>query len=146
MFCRFPLMNRAKVMHHFSSEVGRDLRKPSDRINRTFGNRYKVTQIANDITSLQTVYKYIYANPIKAGIVENCLEYKYSTLPRKLGFFPLDINVVNDPFIQENNIQQHLNWINDVPCDDYWKRTAYQLNRHKFQMPKDRTTRENIIF
>jgi len=145
MICRFPQMNKSETMHHFSKEVGRDLRLPSHRINKTFGGRYSASQIPHNIETLRTVYKYVYANPVKAGITTNAETYRYSTLGGLIGNHPLDIKIIPDFIFPEKEISQHLNWINTLPNDELWRKTSFHLNRGIFRPAKDPKTRKPII-
>lgn len=120
-------MNRAKMMHHFTAEVGRDLRKPSHRINRTFGNRYKSSQINSQI-GYEQAYKYVYTNPLRADMGGDATSYKHSTLSRKLGFCHLDIRVSDDNILFKQDPSTICSWLNDLPNKSTWDRMRYALS------------------
>lgn len=74
-----PNENLDKFMMYFNLKLSKLISKNAKVINHKFSNRYKWT-IVSDQEYLQNVYRYIYQNPIRANIVEKCIEYPYSSL------------------------------------------------------------------
>lgn len=74
-----PNSDLDKFMQFFNRRFSKQLTKYSGMINQKFSNRYKWT-IVGDERYLQNVYRYIYQNPIRARIVENCISYPYTSL------------------------------------------------------------------
>ncbi|MCB9094857.1 MAG: transposase [Halobacteriovoraceae bacterium] len=68
-----------KFMYFFNKTFSMNLRKLSGQINRMFGSNYKWSVIY-ERNYLQTVYRYIYQNPLRAGLVKECYNYPFSTL------------------------------------------------------------------
>ncbi|EPZ49742.1 transposase IS200-like protein [Bacteriovorax sp. BAL6_X] len=66
-------------MRFFNSRFSSLLAKNSNRINQKFSNRYRWSIIDNQ-SYLKNVYRYLYQNPIRAGIAESCGDYPYSSL------------------------------------------------------------------
>jgi putative transposase len=73
-----PHENIDRIMYFFMKRLSFQIRKESGRINRIFGARYKGCLI-KDETYLFNVYKYIYRNPVKAGLCDRIEEYPYSS-------------------------------------------------------------------
>lgn len=66
-------------MFWFNKVFSQELRKRSRKVNRMFGSNYKWCLIKNE-RYLLNVYRYIYQNPLRAGIVNDCRNYPYSTI------------------------------------------------------------------
>ena len=79
MLIRTPDSNLDLFMYVFNKRFSEYLRHDSGRVNRMFGGRYKWCLIQSD-TYLFNCYKYIYQNPLRAGLIANCEDYPYSTL------------------------------------------------------------------
>jgi putative transposase len=60
---------------YFSEELGRQ----TNMINRKFGGPYRWS-IVRSHEYLYNVHRYIYQNPLRAGLVKYCEDYVYSTL------------------------------------------------------------------
>jgi len=74
-----PDENIDRFMYEFNKNFSLELRQKTGLINRMFGGRYKWTLI-KDKQHYFHVMKYVYLNPVKAGVVEVAEDYQYSTL------------------------------------------------------------------
>lgn len=72
-----------RVMYFLMKRLTSKIQRSSGRINKIFGGRYKGCLIENH-AYLLSAYKYIYRNPIAAGITDKAESYEYSTLHRYL--------------------------------------------------------------
>jgi putative transposase len=81
MMLRTPLGNLDRFLRHFLTETARGLKRESKRINHIFGGRTRQT-ILDSACSVAYVYKYIYRNPVRAGISSRVEAYPYSSLSR----------------------------------------------------------------
>ena len=79
LLVRTPQMNIDQFMYEFNKTFSDRLRKESGQVNRMFGSSYKWSIISNQNYYLN-VYRYIYQNPLRAGVVTNCEDYPYSSL------------------------------------------------------------------
>ena len=70
-------------MQAFNKRFSDLLRERTRYINRMFGGPYHWS-LVEDQYYLANVYRYIYQNPKRAGIVEKCEDYPYSTLSYKV--------------------------------------------------------------
>jgi putative transposase len=68
-----------KFMYHFNGKLSREIRKYRGAENHKFGSRYKWTIVATP-SYLHNIYRYIYQNPVRAGLCELCSDYPYSSL------------------------------------------------------------------
>ncbi|MCH2535094.1 MAG: transposase [Bdellovibrionales bacterium] len=67
------------VMQYLQRSVSRIVNSKSRRINHVFGGAYKASIIYYP-HYYYNVYKYIYQNPLRAGLVSRVEEYNFSTL------------------------------------------------------------------
>lgn len=76
--------NLGLAMSYFLSNLSKFLNYKNKRVNHTFGNRYYPTVILNTY-HFSNVIRYIYQNPVYAGLVEDIRDYPYSSLSQYLG-------------------------------------------------------------
>lgn len=89
-----PELNLDKIMHNFNLKLSKKIAQKSGRINRIFGARYKWS-LVNTNEYFSNVYKYIYQNPLRAGIVDCVEAYPYSSMMKSLRKWKLyDENLV----------------------------------------------------
>lgn len=105
-----------KFMQIFNTCLSHFLRIETNRINRIFGDRYKWSLVTEQ-RYYQNVVRYVFQNPIRAGLVSLCQEYPFSSLHyqihgKKLPFVTPDrfadisfINYVNQRLDDEQNHQ-----------------------------------------
>lgn len=74
-----PEGNLDLFAYELNKRIALKVKKRSGQINRIFGGRYKWCLIESQ-KYLINCYKYIYQNPVRAGLVEYCEEYPYSTI------------------------------------------------------------------
>lgn len=73
-----PNYDLGVVMHRLQRSISRKVNSESGRINHVFGGAYKASLIQTP-EYYYNVYKYLYRNPIEAGLCETVNDYKYST-------------------------------------------------------------------
>ncbi len=72
------------VMKWFMAAITKTINTYSGRTGRVFGARYHWSLI-QDMNYFDTALKYVYRNPVKAGIVDRAEDFAYSTLGHALG-------------------------------------------------------------
>ena len=73
----------SKFMGRINQKFAQLYNKNENRVGYVFRGRYKCEQIT-DRAYLYNVLPYIHFNPYKAGIVDNLLDYKFSSYPKYL--------------------------------------------------------------
>ena len=73
-----PCANLNEIMRGFQTLVSHLINEKTGRINHIFGNRYGATVVQSEIY-LSYLIRYVYQNPVKAGIVQNAMLYPYSS-------------------------------------------------------------------
>jgi REP element-mobilizing transposase RayT len=131
-----PEGNLSDAMRFFMAESGRDLRLHSARINRVFGTRFHRSLITSPHYYLHA-YKYLYRNPVEAGMTKSVEDYPFSTLPGLLGKAKLDLPICDDANWEsfESRVQT-LKWLNEDidPLD--WQTIAKGLKKSEFKLPR----------
>jgi hypothetical protein len=83
-----------------------------------------------------TVYKYIYRNPVEAGLCQYVEEYPWSTLNGLLGFSKLHIPVEEDTFLFDAGVTPILEWLNTAPLPGHRVAVQKAIRRSCFALPK----------
>lgn len=121
-------------MNYFMRETARETSRLSNRINQTFGARHHKTLIGNAHYFL-TAYKYVYRNPVRAGLVRRTEEYRYSTLPGVLGLRPLVVPLAEDTILFPENFDwSALEWLNRVPDEALEDEVRQALKHSEFAL------------
>ncbi|MES2525740.1 MAG: transposase [Bdellovibrionota bacterium] len=131
-----------RVMYFFMKNVTKKMQKRTGRINKIFGGRYKGCLIDNS-KYLLNVYKYIYRNPVAAGMVERAEEYPFSTFHIKNEAFTIQLDKVMPMNIA---ISDHVEkqWVNSTFEDEEVESLKWGLSKTKFKYKKERYRRKEI--
>lgn len=136
LILKTPYSNLDKAMAWFMRETSRQLVKHSGRINQTYGARHYRSLIKTHHYFLHA-YKYLYLNPIRAGLACRVEEYSYSTLPGLLGLRHMSIPIVEDLTLF-SDVEGTIRWLNQIPEDGEWETIRKALRRKEFTLPKVR--------
>ena len=138
-----PQANISECMHLFMGRTSRALTKQGNRINETFaGRHYKC--ILQHPNYYLNAYKYIYRNPVSAGLCKSVEEYPFSTLQTVRGnrktLFPMveDTTYLNDP-------EGTLKWLNTAPDPERLDAVRFGLKRLYFTSKKSRLNNKPIL-
>lgn len=134
MLATFPDGNISECMNYFMREVSKEITRKSGRINQTFGGPFHSSLIKSHHYYLHA-YKYVYRNPVEAGLCENADLYKYSTLSGLIGNSSLVIPVINDETLF-SDFEGTLNWINKGYLNDHKEKIQAALKRTEFGFSK----------
>jgi putative transposase len=74
-----PKGNLDLFMYEFNKRLAQSIQRESKNINQVFGGRYKWNLIENK-QYFSNCYRYVFQNPVRAGLVFRCEDYRYSTL------------------------------------------------------------------
>lgn len=105
------------VMNRFMKDASKEMNLASGRSNQNWGGRHYKCEIKT-FHYFMNAYKYIYQNPIRAGLCSNIESWEYSSLFGLLGYNALPFPVNEDTLLFQNNTLdlQNLSWIN-TPID-----------------------------
>lgn len=134
LIVRTPDANLSEAMRYFMRETSRELTYLSGRINQTYGSRFHRSLLDNPLYYLHA-YKYLYRNPVKAGMCKRVEDYPFSSLPGLLGETWLDIPISED----ENwgmwlSRESTLRWLNSTPTEEHWEEVRKALMRRVFSL------------
>jgi putative transposase len=131
-----PSSNLDQAMRWFMRETSRSLTAAGNRDNQTYGGRYFRSILSTDLYLLHA-YKYVYLNPIRAGLVDHILDYPFSSLPCVLGLRPLPFAIHDDLLI--SSTAETLSWLEHIPSRENSESVRKALRRRIFQLGKIRT-------
>ncbi len=133
LLAKFPENNMSEAMNYFMRESSRVLSRDSGRINQVYGGRYFRSAIKKNI-HLDHVYKYLYRNPVEAGLCNHVEKYPYSTLQILLGMKSGVIPLVEDPRLEKHEIEETLLWLNTKPLEKDYEEVRKSLRRPEFKL------------
>ena len=138
LLAAFPGHTRGETMCWFQTSLAKNINIRSDRINHLWGSRYHGSLITSP-NYFQYALKYIYNNPVKAGLCKKPWDYEFSTLRGELGLQHLDVPLSPPkPWLSlgvPKDLNLYLNWL----IDDYpegfdelyltsWRRKELKFN------------------
>lgn len=140
MLLRTPNGQLDKAMHSLNTEVSREISARAGRINQTFGGPYYSSMITN-VHYLLHAYKYVYRNPVDAGLCKTAESYKYSTLNGLVGLNTLHIPLCEDPFLFDD-ARHAMKLVNSSYKPGVREQIKKALTYRTFRFAKDRKTRQ----
>jgi putative transposase len=139
-----PQLNISQAMQYFTRETSKQILRSSSRINCTFARPFFRSEIIG-YHHFMTVYKYIYRNPVEAGLTQYCEAYPYSTLNGLVGFSRLFISLQQDTLLFDD-VEQTLKWLNRRPDRQAYEDVRKALKRREFTLPRKRGQQNPLEF
>lgn len=136
LIIKAPKGNLSAAMRWLLSETSRSITRASHRINETYGTRFHRSLISNNHYYFQCM-KYVYHNPVKAGLALNAELYKFSSLNGLIGLSRLEFPVHDRTVIDATSFEGTLQWINRKPHDKDWTSIQKAVRRTKFSLSKE---------
>jgi putative transposase len=134
--------NLGLAMNYFMRETSKQIGLLSGRINHVYGGRCHKTMITNE-THFSIAYKYVYRNPVKAGLCKNVEDYPYSTLSFLTGktrcVVPLELDT--RLFRPEFSLKT-IEWLNMKPASHHEEGVRLAIRRRVFEFPKDKNSKK----
>jgi hypothetical protein len=132
-------------MNYFMREVARETSRLAGRINQTFGARHHKTLI-RDAQYFQDAYKYVYRNPVRAGLCLRVEDYAFSTLHGLLGKSRLTVPVVEDTqLFNEEFDERTLGWLNTEPKSGLEDEIRQALRHAEYEVNTPRKTNRKSL-
>lgn len=140
-----PLGNLSRALLYFMRESSRELTRLAGRINQTYGARNHKTHI-NSFHHFMNTYKYVYQNPLRAGLCRRVEDYPYSTLNGLCGLNQITIPLVEDTLLFTPNFDEStLKWLNTRPDVEYEKEMRLALSRPQFELKASRKNKKQSL-
>jgi REP element-mobilizing transposase RayT len=138
MLVTTPEGNLDEAMEYFLREVCKRVNTTIGEENSVFGGPYHWSLIKNNIY-YHHAYKYIYRNPVHAGICKRVEHYEYSSLRGLLGMDYLHVPAYDNMDLIANPSAQ-LKWLNNGYDDDSRLAIKKALHKKEFGFGRDRET------
>lgn len=140
LIASFPDGNLSSAMNYLMRETSRVLAFESQRINHVYGARVFRSCLGSN-HYFEHAYKYVYRNPVEAGLCQRVEEYPFSTLSGLLGQHRLQVPVEQDALLFDaQNFRSHLEWLNTAPSIEDRNAVGAALRRAQFKLPNGKTT------
>ena len=134
-----PRSNIDKVMEQIQREVAKISNRKSSRINHFFGGPYKWSLIHEENYYWNAV-KYVFRNPVRAGICEKIQSYKYSSFNTTVPNFEWKMT---DVFYDKSKpIDLDVSWLNDPFLNEIEEGIRAGLRRKQFRIPRDHNNKK----
>ena len=140
LILRDPQLNLPKAMAYLLRETSKDIQRLSGSINHLWGNRYYSSVIAS-LPYFYTCYRYVYRNPVVAGLAESVVNYKFSSLAVVLGQVKSVLPVAEDLTLF-GSLDRSIDWLNQSTEDKYRKQIAKSLRESIMEFSVDRSSRK----
>lgn len=134
MIVRTPDANLSQAMAYFMRETSRELTKLGNRENQTYGGRFHRSLLSSPLYYLHA-YKYLYRNPVKAGLCRRVQDYPFSSLQGLLGETWLEVPVCEDDHWSSlASRESTLLWLNAAPSEEHWDQVRTALKHPSFYL------------
>jgi len=141
MLLSTPDANLDKAMNYLMREVSKSIGLETGNINQVFGGPYHWSVIKSRLY-YQHAYKYVYRNPVEAGICGRVEKYPFSTLRGLLGMAHLPFPAFDNMNLIQNPGEK-LKWLNEpYPTSDFLEDIRLALRHSEFEFHADSSSRE----
>lgn len=140
MLAATPNANLSEAMNYFISQSSKEINRAAYRINQIQGTRFFRSLIKSS-HYYSHAYKYVYRNPVKAGLSNKVENYRYSTLQMFCGLQSFDLPLEPDRELM-SDIDSTLKWLNKRPTDSHWLEIKRALKHSEFKLKAHRHSRE----
>lgn len=124
-----PSYSLGEAMCELQKSVSRRINKVAERSNHVFGGPYKAALIKHG-KDFSDVLKYIYRNPVKAGMVDLVEKHPYSTISNSRM-----IITPPSPEIMKEIPCDILTWLNSPSDQEKEEKIKKALRRTEFKIP-----------
>jgi putative transposase len=136
-----PEADLSKCMEEFAKSVTRTVNLKTGRSGHLFGGRYKWSIIQSPIYYAYAL-KYVYRNPVRAGIVERVEDYPFSTLQGLLGQthlpFPLHYPIPDQQLgLVPHEFHDLIDWLNEPFRKELLNAMDQGIQRQIFRLPEE---------
>lgn len=143
------IQEMSKLMQKVNTSFARIYNRKNNRVGFVFRDRFSVQQISNK-QHLYNCLAYIHNNPVKAGIVKNPQDYKYSSYREWLSQKELIDEMSNELIFGEDKIninEFHKIYLNNHICDieDIVEEIDYKQIIYKYEKNKNDTIEKIIM-
>jgi putative transposase len=126
-----PDCNLSEGMQYFMTRTSHEIARAAGRINKIYGARYNWSVIGSPI-HYANVFRYIYQNPLRAGICSDVRQYRWSTYIQE----NVKLNCCHgfEEFIPSDQ-NELMAWLNQTPLEHFAPLMKKALRRKTFKFP-----------
>ena len=139
MMASDPGGNLSSAMGYYLCQSSKEIGRLSNRINRIWGARFHTSVIRSPIYYFHA-YKYVYRNPVKAGLCDLVTDYPFGTLKILLGQQQGTTPLIDDDTLF-SDVSGTLNWLNEGYKEEEQDVIRKALKRKVFELAPCPTTR-----
>jgi REP element-mobilizing transposase RayT len=144
MLTRFPEDNMGFAMNLYQRDTSLEINHLLGRINQNYGDRYKPILIESS-EQLDIVYRYIYQNPVRAGICKSIYDYPYSTINKVFGRVRSAIPITVDPISEELHFKKECrDWLETLPGEVEQRMIKQCMSKRVFRLPIQTSSRTQV--
>lgn len=140
MIVQDPNLNLPLGMNHFMRDSAKEINRFAGRVNRLWSGPYG-SSIITSLPYYYTCYRYIYRNPVVAGLAKSPLDYEFSSLPLLLGKGKLSFPLAEDLTLF-SSVEKTIDWLEDSYEDQYRDQIRKSLKHKVMAFSADRQTRK----
>jgi putative transposase len=131
-----PSINLHNSVRYFQTEFSRWLKDTTEKGIYAFDGRYKYS-IIKDPVHYMNVYRYVYQNPVRAGIVSNVEAYRWSAIRGKSGLDLHNCPIAEHEFngVLPSIEESELAWLNTTISDTELNKIRRGLRKSIFSPP-----------
>lgn len=133
MVIHTPRKNLSVCMLYLQREVAKRANFKAQRINHLFGGRYKWCLIMEEDHFFNTI-KYVFRNPVEAGLCFGVEDYAYSSLVDTHPIFML----ADFFYDQSKKVEVQIDWLNECFKPEQNLTIKSALKKRFFKIPKDK--------
>ncbi len=140
MIVRDPNLNLPAGMNHLLRESSKEIKRASGKINHQWGNRY-YSSVINSLPYYYTCYRYVYRNPVAAGLTKSVLDYEYSSLAVLLGQRKSVLPLAEDLTLF-SSVDPTIHWLEQSTEDKFRKQISRSLKHSVMKFSVDKCSRK----
>lgn len=140
LMLRTPEENLDRFMYELNKRISQDIRAKAGKVNQVFGGRYKWCLIQSN-RYLANCYRYVYQNPLRAGIARSCEDYPYSTLHYVVHKKEFPVQIYDHFGLKD---EYNLKWINEKVTENEVDAVRRGLRKRELEVLKDKKTRRPL--
>lgn len=134
-----------KVMSELLGGISRDINCRAHRMNQNWGGRHYKCVLEKELHFINT-YKYVYQNPLRAGLVLKLSDWPYSTLHGVLGFSKLSVPLSEDTILFNPHFDENaLDWLCRMSEPQHLEMLRKALRKRTFKPPWNRSQLSHIL-
>ncbi len=139
LIAKFPRANLGEAMNYFMRETSREISRAAGRENHLYGTRVFRSALSS-YRYYTHAYKYVYRNPVEAGLALRVEQYTFSTLQSLLGLRH-GMTPIEEDSLLFDDIEFQLSWLNRRPDFESRKAVKNGLRKQEFELPLNRKNR-----